>query len=87
MSTLTTTAPATHHHNLASQFPNVRRQSLALVDEAEEKMLGADEFVSEQAGLLLGQVEDAACPVREALEHSRQLATPSAPGAAPPIGR
>jgi hypothetical protein len=42
--------------------------ALALVDQPEQDVLGADEVVVEQAGLLLGEDEDSACPVSEPLE-------------------
>ena len=43
--------------------------ALALVDEAEEEVLGADVIVVERARLVLGQDDDAAGAVGEAFEH------------------
>ena len=41
----------------------------ALVDQAEQDVLGADEAVVEQARLFLRQHQHPSCPVGEALEH------------------
>ena len=43
--------------------------ALALVDEAEQDVLGADVVVVEHPGLFLGQDDDPASPVGEPLEH------------------
>jgi len=49
------------------------RHPLALVDEAEEDVLGADVVVVEEPRLLLGQNHDAAGPVGEPLKHRTRL--------------
>jgi hypothetical protein len=48
--------------------------SLALVDEAEEDVLGADVVVVEHPGLFLGQDDNTPCSVGEPLEHLELLA-------------
>ena len=44
------------------------RDALALVDEAEQDVLGADEVVVEQSRLLLGQDQDPSGSVSESFE-------------------
>jgi hypothetical protein len=46
------------------------------VEESEQGVLGADEAVAEQSGLLLGQHEDLPCRIGEALEHGSSLPRP-----------
>ena len=43
--------------------------AFALVDEAEQDVLGPDVVVVEEPRFLLRKDHDATCPVREALEH------------------
>ena len=45
------------------------RYAVALVDEAEQDVLGADEVVVEEPRFLLGQHQDSSGTVGEALEH------------------
>ncbi len=45
------------------------RDTLTLVDQPEEDVLGADEAVIEQARLLLGQHQDSTSSVCESFEH------------------
>ena len=47
-----------------------RRDTLALVDEPQQDVLGPDVVVVEEAGLLLGEDDHWTCPVREPFEHS-----------------
>src|SRR4029079_17432188 len=49
--------------------------ALALVDQAEQDVLGADVVVGEHAGLFLGQHEHAAGSVSEPLEHANRSST------------
>jgi hypothetical protein len=46
--------------------------SLSLRDEPEEKVLGADEAVIEQARFFLRQYQDAAGPIAKPLEHCQK---------------
>ena len=57
-----------------------RRDPLTLVDQPEQDVLGADVVVVEEAGLLLGEDDDATRPVREPFEHR----PPSAGGVSVP---
>jgi hypothetical protein len=43
--------------------------AVPFAEAAEQEVLGTDEVVVEQAGLLLGEHEDPATAVGEALEH------------------
>ena len=47
--------------------------ALALVDQPEQDVLGADVVVVEHPGLFLGQDDDATCAVGEPLEHVQLL--------------
>src|SRR5207244_1291946 len=51
------------------RLERLRGDTLALVDEAEEDVLGADVVVVEEPSLFLGQDDDPAGPVGEAFEH------------------
>ena len=59
--------------------------ALALVDEAEQDVLGPDVVVGEHAGLFLGQHDNSPGSVGEPLEHVRS--STSAWSAGPPPGR
>ncbi len=48
-----------------------RRDAVALVDQAEEEVLGPDVVVVEQARLFLRQHDDPPGPVGEAFEHDK----------------
>jgi 3',5'-nucleoside bisphosphate phosphatase len=52
------------------------RDTSALVDEAEQDVLGADVVVVEHPGFVLSQVDDPPCPVAEALEHPPRHPSP-----------
>ena len=54
----------------AERLERLGRDALALVDQAQEDVLGADEAVVEQARLFLGQHQDSTSPVCESFEHS-----------------
>ncbi len=49
------------------------RHALALVDQAQQDVLGADVVVVEEARLLLSEDDDPAGPVGESLEHVWRL--------------
>ena len=53
----------------AQRLQRLGRYALALVDQAEQDVLGADVVVVEHPGLFLGQDDDAPCAVGESLEH------------------
>ena len=53
----------------AERLEGLGGDSLALVDEAEQDVLGADVVVVEQARFFLGQHHDSSSPVGESLEH------------------
>ena len=53
----------------AEGLEGLGRDALALVDEAEQDVLGADVVVVEQAGFFLRQHDDPAGPVGESFEH------------------
>ena len=68
--------PDQAHHLLATALEvDARRRQrpgrdpVALADQPQQEVLGADEGVPQQTGLLLGQDQDPAGPVGEALEH------------------
>jgi hypothetical protein len=48
------------------------RDTLALVDQAEQDVLGADVVVGEHAGLFLGQHDNSSGSVCEPLEHAHR---------------
>ena len=52
----------------AERLERLGGDALALVDQPEQDVLGADVVVVEEAGLLLGQHDDPAGPVGEAFE-------------------
>ena len=56
-----------------------RRDAVALVDQPEEEVLGADVVVVEQARLFLGQDDHPPGPVGEAFEHRQKLSRPRQP--------
>ena len=63
-------------------FQCLGSDSLTLMDEAEEDVLGADEGVPEETRLLLGVDEDPAGSVGEALERAYMVSLlPAAPSA------
>ena len=66
------------------------RNALALMDEAEQDVLGADVVVVEHPSLFLRQDDNPTCPVGEPLEHPCSLRAVSvaavAPTAADPEG-
>ena len=51
----------------------LRRDSLTLVDQAEQYVLGADEAVVEQPRFFLREHQDSPSPVSKAFEHSDRL--------------
>ena len=53
----------------AEALQGLRRDALALVDEAEQDVLGADVVVAEHAGFFLRQHDHPTGPVGEPLEH------------------
>ena len=53
----------------AQALQRLRRDALALVDEAEQDVLGADVVVAEHAGFFLGQHDHPSRTVCEPLEH------------------
>ena len=53
----------------AERFQRTRRHTLALVDEAQQDVLGADVVVVQQPRLFLGQDDHPASTIRESLEH------------------
>src|SRR5690606_18182173 len=53
----------------AERLERLGRNSLTLVDEAEEDVLGPDVVVVEEASLLLGQHDHPTGPVGETFEH------------------
>ncbi len=57
----------------AERLEGLGGDALALVDQPEQDVLGPDEVVVEEAGLLLGQHEDPAGPVGEAFEQVDRL--------------
>ena len=57
----------------AERLERLGRESLALVDQAEQDVLGPDEAVVEEARFFLSQDQYPACPIGESLE---QLQTP-----------
>ncbi len=60
------------------------RHAVALPDEAQQEVLGADEVVVQQARFFLGTDEDQPRPVSEALEHrSSTIAHPRASSSPP----
>src|SRR5205823_878264 len=63
-------------------FQALRGHTLALVDEAEEDVLGADVVVVEHPGLFLGQDDNPPRSVGEPLEHAHPR--PPRPNRAPP---
>ncbi len=52
---------------------HIGRHPGAFLDEAQQNVLGPDVFVIETLGLLIGQLHDFACPVRESFVHSACL--------------
>ena len=60
--------------------------ALALVDEAEQDVLGADVVVAEHPGLFLGQDDNPPCAVGEPLEHSAVSLPDHVAGTACPVG-
>src|SRR5262249_30503766 len=57
----------------AERLERLRGDALALVDEAEEDVLGADVVVVQETCFLLSQDDDSAGPVCEALEQGNRL--------------
>ena len=55
----------------AEGLERLRGESLALVDEAEQDVLGPDEAVVQKARFLLSQDQHPACPIGESLEQLR----------------
>ena len=53
----------------AQRLERLRRDAFALVDQAEQDVLGADVAVVQQACFLLSEDHDPASPVGEAFEH------------------
>ena len=53
----------------AERLEGLGGNALALVDQPEQDVLGADEAVVEQARLFLRKHEHPSCPVGEAFEH------------------
>ncbi len=51
------------------RLEDARGETLLLAEQAEQDVLGADVVVLEGAGLVLGENDDLAGPLREALEH------------------
>ena len=64
---------STFSRTASSEMPELLeglgRHPLALVDEAQQDVLGADEAVVEQARFFLRQHQHPPCPVSEAFEH------------------
>ena len=58
------------------EFERPRRDAVALVDQAEQDVLGADVVVVQQARLLLGEDDHPPGPVGEAFEHARKATEP-----------
>ena len=54
----------------AERLERFRRESLPLVDQPEEDVLGSDEAVIEEARFFLGQDEHPASPISEPLEQT-----------------
>ena len=57
----------------AERLQRLGGDALALVDETEQDVLGADVVVVEHLGLFLGQDDDATCTVGESFEHDVSL--------------
>ena len=53
----------------AERLERLGGDALALVDQSEQDVLGADEAVVEQARLFLRQHQHPSCPVGESFEH------------------
>ena len=64
----------------AEALQGLRGHAFALVDQAEQDVLGADVVVIEHPGLFLGQDDHASGSVGEPLEHSRSLPSPRTTG-------
>ena len=60
----------------AERLERLGGDALALVDQAEQDVLGADVVVVEHLGLFLGQDDDATGSVGESLEHRLLLSGP-----------
>ena len=75
---MSSTSPADRVQGDPQLLQGPGRHPLALVDEAEEDVLGADVVVVEQAGLLLRQHHDPPGPVGEPLEHAAPTVPPPA---------
>ena len=54
----------------AERLEGLGRDAFALVDQAEQDVLGPDVVVVEEPRFLLREDHDPSCPVSEALEHS-----------------
>ena len=64
---------------MPSDVERLGRHPVALVDQAEQEMLGADVVVVEQARFLLRQHDHTAGPVGEPFEHDPERTTVSVP--------
>ena len=69
MPIVSSTFSRTASSEMPERLEGLGGHALALVDQPEQDVLGADEAVVEQARLLLRQHQHSSCPVGEAFEH------------------